>query len=248
MDFEAGRRVWIKRFVLGTAATLTVPQWTGWLLAEVEETLPDEAVIRLNVADYPDLEGVGGSLQLRFNSSTKPFTLNRVSPQEFVTLDSNCTHQGCTVGPYILSEGCMRCPCHGSRYDLEGRVFRDALGSTEPASSDLNRFDTNFDEATGMIAITIPWLALAIRSIQTTPGGAGVRVKLQFPATARSTYEISQRATLDAPWQVASFSLNENGTNPVTSVTPTTSGFLTAYLDASGPSAFFAVGLVLTPA
>ena len=35
----------------------------------------------------------------------------------------NCTHLGCTF-PWNSNEAQFQCPCHGSRYDAEGRVLR----------------------------------------------------------------------------------------------------------------------------
>lgn len=249
MDFDDDRRRWVKRFVLGTVASFSLPKWTGVLLAEVNVSQPSAAVIKLKLANYPNLEGVGGSLQLQFSQYVPPLTLNRISPQEFVTLDSICTHQGCMVGPFILSENCMRCPCHGSRYDVEGKVFRDGLGSTEPAPSDLNRFETTYDDATGIISITIPGLALGIRSIEVFPQAATgmVKVKLRFPATAGSTYEVSHQAALDGVFVRVPFTITANGTALLTSITPTSDGEVTAYLDTTGARGFYVVGLRLSP-
>ena len=53
---------------------------------------------------------------------------------EFAVLVGVCTHMGCTPQFYPLPHasepvadwpGGYLCPCHGSRYDLAGRVFRD---------------------------------------------------------------------------------------------------------------------------
>lgn len=248
MVVDGGRRRWVKQFVLGTVASFSLPKWTGVLLAEVGGPAAGAAVLRLKLADYPNLEGVGGSLQLQFSQYVEPLTLNRISPQEFVALDSICTHAGCTVGPFILAADCMTCPCHGSRYDVEGKVFRDGQGSTEPAPTDLNRFETSYDAAAGIILITIPQLALGIRSIEVFPQPATgvVRVKLKFPATRGSTYEVSHQAALDGAFTRVPFTLTENGTVFLTSITPTVDGEVTAYLDATGPRGFYVVGLRLS--
>jgi ubiquinol-cytochrome c reductase iron-sulfur subunit len=42
-------------------------------------------------------------------------------PEIFVAIGL-CTHQGCT--PALTGTGGFLCPCHSSRYDLAGRVFR----------------------------------------------------------------------------------------------------------------------------
>jgi cytochrome b6-f complex iron-sulfur subunit len=39
----------------------------------------------------------------------------------FTALQSNCTHQGCTVG-YNESSNRIVCPCHGGTYDINGNV------------------------------------------------------------------------------------------------------------------------------
>ncbi len=250
MGFDSSRRVWVKRFVFGTAASMALPRWSGTLLAQVEETLPESATIRLKSADYPILEAPGGSVQIRFNELVKPLTINRLSPQEFITLDSICTHLGCTVGTFRNANNCMTCPCHGSRYDIEGRVFRNGSGvSSEPAPNDLNRFDTTYDEATDTIAITIPGLALGISSIQVvSQEESGVmKVQIRFPVKARSTYQISHQPTLDAEFTITPFATAPDSTDLVTSITPAVSEFITAYIDVTGPTGFFVVGLILIP-
>ncbi len=50
-------------------------------------------------------------------------------PEIFVAIGL-CTHQGCT--PALASTGGFLCPCHSSRYDLAGRVFK-----TGPAPANL---------------------------------------------------------------------------------------------------------------
>jgi ubiquinol-cytochrome c reductase iron-sulfur subunit len=42
-------------------------------------------------------------------------------PEFFVAIGL-CTHQGCT--PALLGAGGFLCPCHASKYDLAGRVFK----------------------------------------------------------------------------------------------------------------------------
>lgn len=249
MNLDHSRRQWVKRFMLGTVVSFSLPKWTGVLLADVGAPSPSAAVIKLKLVDYPNLEGVGGSLQLQFSSVVKPLTLNRISPEEFVTLDSICTHQGCTVGPFILSENCMTCPCHSSRFDVEGKVFRNGVGSTEPAPTDLNRFETTYDAAVGIISITIPGLALGIKSIEAYPRPLTgvVKVKLKFPVSKGSTYEVSHQAALDSAFVVVPFTTTANGTALLTSITPTADGDVTAYIDATGARGFYVIGLRLSP-
>lgn len=243
------RRQWVKRFMFGTAAALTGSGWTSRVLAEVTSTGPGAGFLRIKPINYPALAAPGGSVQLSFIDYLKPLTLNRVTADRFVTLDSFCTHSGCTVGRFIVAQNRMRCPCHGSRYDIEGRVFRDQFGvSTEPAPDDLGAYHTQFDASTGIVSIAIPALALHINSIsvyQQGPGGS-VRMKLVFPVTYGAIYEIRQQATLADPLTLASFSKTPTGLANQTQVGPEDEGSFTAYVDAVGSKGFFVVGVRLT--
>ncbi|MHB8058836.1 MAG: QcrA and Rieske domain-containing protein [Desulfuromonadaceae bacterium] len=49
----------------------------------------------------------------------------------FYALSLVCTHLGCTV---IVSEDALSCPCHGSRFDSQGKVLKG------PAGRSLERF------------------------------------------------------------------------------------------------------------
>lgn len=249
-DLECTRRGWVKRFILGTAASLTAPRWAATLLADPLPGPPGPAVLRLEAADYPSLEAIGGSLQLVFMDETHPFTLNRVSATRFVTLDSVCTHQGCVVGRYQTVHSYMRCPCHQSRYDIEGRVFRNANGnSTEPAPSDLQQFATTYDVTTDIISITIPGLALAVHSIKVVQRNAAgnLRLQLDFPVTAKAKYEIRHHTSLEDAFTVIPFATTANGTANQNILAPLTSGDASVYVDASGSKGFFVVALKLSP-
>lgn len=249
-DSECTRRGWVKRFILGTAVSLTSPRWATTLLAEPLPAQPGPAVFRLAVGDYPPLASIGGSLQLVFIQETHPFTLNRVSATRFVTLDSVCTQSQCVVGSYQATHGRMRCPCHFSRYDIEGRVFRDANGvSTELAKEDLKQFATAYDPATGIISITIPNLALAVHSLKVhqRDSNGNLRLKLDFPVTAKAKYEIRHHTSLDEEFTVIPFTTTAGGTPNQNVLAPAASGNATVYVDASGSKGFFVVALKLLP-
>jgi hypothetical protein len=154
------------------------------------------------------------------------------------------------VGRFIVANGesSMICPCHGSRYDIEGRVFRDANGvSTQPAPDDLGRYATSFDAAKGIIAITVPALRLHIDSISVHRQGANrqLRLKLVFPVAFGSTYEIYHHSDFNAPPQAINYSTTPAGLTDKSKVGPGASGNFTAYVDASGSRGFFSVGAVL---
>lgn len=74
------------------------------------------------------------------NSSDQPDyakNLTRSRNAEFLVLIGTCTHLGCLPKPRFAAEGEMGptwpggffCPCHGSRFDLAGRVFNGSPAS-----------------------------------------------------------------------------------------------------------------------
>jgi len=63
----------------------------------------------------------------------------RAVKEQYLVLDGTCTHLGClpkarfeTAIPELGSDwpGGFQCPCHGSRFDLAGRVFQGSPAST----------------------------------------------------------------------------------------------------------------------
>jgi Rieske Fe-S protein len=76
-----------------------------------------------------------------------PILVIRSSARRFVALSMQCTHEGCPVKPPV--GGVITCPCHGSQYDLEGRVLHG------PAQFALARYETTFDGRTGRLTVTI---------------------------------------------------------------------------------------------
>ncbi len=245
---EITRRQWVKQFLLGTASVLCGTTGSSRILAEVLSTGPGPGVLRLKASDYPALANPNGSIQLKFVTYIPPLTLNRVTADRFVTLDSICTHAGCTVGKFIVRNNRMLCPCHGSRYDIEGRVFRDANGiSTEPAPDDLNPYATIYDAPSGIISITLPDLALHINSISVAQNtGSNLRLKLAIPISYGATYEIRYQPDLTTPSVPVNFSLTPSGPANQSTIGPESEGIINAYVDATGPRGLFSVGVKLT--
>jgi Rieske Fe-S protein len=65
-----------------------------------------------------------------------PILIERRSARVYVALSMQCTHEGCPVKP--PARGIIQCPCHGSQYDLDGKVVHG------PAQFPLARYDTAF--------------------------------------------------------------------------------------------------------
>ena len=73
------------------------------------------------------------------------FLVSRTADQSFVAVDAVCSHQSCTITG--IDGTTYVCPCHGSRYDRNGRVMQG------PATASLRQFSTSF--ASGVLTINL---------------------------------------------------------------------------------------------
>jgi cytochrome b6-f complex iron-sulfur subunit len=72
----------------------------------------------------------------------------RTEEMTFVALSAVCTHAGCTVR-YEAGSRDVACPCHGSTFELDGRV------TAGPAQSPLDMFAARYDAAADVVTVTI---------------------------------------------------------------------------------------------
>ena len=88
------------------------------------------------------LSATGGAVLVQ--SSGASFLVARTDAATFVALTATCTHEACTVTGF--NSPTYVCPCHGSMFDLNGRVVAG------PAPTALRQFPTQF--ANGVLTIT----------------------------------------------------------------------------------------------
>ncbi len=74
-----------------------------------------------------------------------------------------------------------------------------------------------------------------------------LRLKLDFPVTAKASYEIRHRTALDDDFAVMPFATTPAGSANQTFISPAASGNATVYVDATAPKGFYVVALKLTP-
>lgn len=74
---------------------------------------------------------------LRNPKGSSPIYLRRDSDEHYTALLLECTHKQCTVNP---DKETLSCPCHGSRYDAEGKVLEG------PARKSLMRYEVSSDD------------------------------------------------------------------------------------------------------
>ncbi|ABC82915.1 Rieske 2Fe-2S domain-containing protein [Anaeromyxobacter dehalogenans] len=105
-----------------------------------------EGAVVFPLADFPQLAAAGGSVVGRPGGAPRPLALLVVALAggAHVALDAICTHLGCTVG-WDAGRGQVICPCHDSRYALDGTVQQG------PATRALGTYDVTADA----LAVTV---------------------------------------------------------------------------------------------
>jgi Rieske Fe-S protein len=99
------------------------------------------------IADYPALQSPGGAVSGRPDGFPSPLVVARIDAGAVAAVSAVCSHLGCNVLP---SRSILRCPCHGSQFDLGGRLLQG------PAGSDLLRYRVvSFDGATATVSTQI---------------------------------------------------------------------------------------------
>ena len=120
-----------RQFVRTAAGALAVTALPGCAAFVATEVIPQNGAIRLAIRNFPQLEQPGGGLKIHPAGSATVLYVLAVGAGEFAVLSPTCTHLQCTVS---IEGAELRCPCHGSTFDREGRVLRG------PAARPLRRF------------------------------------------------------------------------------------------------------------
>ena len=242
------RRRFLKHFVFGSAFSAAAGRtWVSSLAADCQPTQSGAGILRVTVADFPALQNVGGSVRLALNPFSSisqnvqpyyPVLINRGSDSQFYALRSRCGHQGCVVGPFIASQGASVCPCHGSRYDIDGSIVAG------PTLLPLTAYRNSFDGT--VLCVEIPGLGYSVTGtvLQTA---AGSRFKLQFATRTTIQYAVLFRQSLTDPGTAVPFAVTETGA-ATSSVFTATGTSATLYVDRSAAAGFYSVAVQVTSA
>lgn len=92
--------------------------------------------VRLVLSELPKLSEPGGFVKVYPFGFAHPIVLFQDTSGELFAISTTCTHAGCEVRKMKSK---FECPCHGSQYDLSGKVIRG------PAPSALTRFPVKRD-------------------------------------------------------------------------------------------------------
>ncbi|MDH5178498.1 MAG: ubiquinol-cytochrome c reductase iron-sulfur subunit [Gammaproteobacteria bacterium] len=132
----AGAPVEVDISKLEPGGMITV-EWRGkpvWIVRRTKDNMDD---LKKNIGHLTDAES-GASKQPEY---AKNFHRSRTDHAEIIVMEGICTHLGCSpkyrpeLAPADLGDDWMGgyfCPCHGSKFDLSGRVY-----SGVPAPSNL---------------------------------------------------------------------------------------------------------------
>src|SRR2546429_702801 len=182
------RRRFLKNFVVGTAVSSVMGR--GWtLVADCQPVQQGAGILRVRISSFSALQNENGSVRLALNAFTQtgpagafyPVLVNRGANNQFFALDTRCTHLGCVVPPFNAAAAASVCPCHSSRFRIDGTVIPGS-----PATRPLQSFPVSFD-GVDLLCIEIANLGYTV-SGTSVQSGAVARFQLQFPTRTGVRY------------------------------------------------------------
>ena len=93
----------------------------------------------IKVGDHPGLATTNQVVVV-----DQEFAVKRTGPTSFTAMSMFCTHAGCLTD---LTGAQFFCPCHGSRFDLNGRVVSGPADRPHPT------FTATYDPATDILTL-----------------------------------------------------------------------------------------------
>lgn len=101
------------------------------------------------VSSIPELATVGQLVRVPPLSAFIVVKRTAATPPAFLAVSMICTHQQCETN---IVGAALECPCHGSRFDSDGKVTRQPQGTTGSATN-LPTYTTRYDAATDTLTI-----------------------------------------------------------------------------------------------
>lgn len=116
-------------------------------MAHAEGIVPAAAHQELHLPLTGELAKIGGStiVDVKENNESRKVIIARVDANTLAACSAICTHKGCEV-EYDGNAKEWSCPCHGSRFALDGRV------TNGPAKKPLEQFKAALEVGLGSAA------------------------------------------------------------------------------------------------
>ena len=254
------RRNFIKTLLVGTVvSTVDGTIWNRRLLADVHASSSAESgILHIKISDFPTLENEFGSIRLGLNplrpasdcpggidanGKFAPVIITRGPGNTFYALDSRCSHEDRIVNTYSESLGYFRCPCHNSRYALDGENIRGPDRRPGQILDPLQAYEVSFD-GDDLLTIIVPDWAFSVLKTRVL-GDTQPQIALEFIARRNVTYEIVFRSTVNDPWEVIPFSTSPGTPPNRISFASTRDDIIEAFVDRDTDLGFYGVS---TPA
>lgn len=112
-----------RAFMCGLGSVAVLPFVSGCINVRrhiVELTERKDATVFVSFAKLAKLKDLSDVLEIRVEGNSFPILLRRTGKNAYLALSSECTHRSCELEPTPRS---YDCPCHGSRFDLKGKVL-----------------------------------------------------------------------------------------------------------------------------
>lgn len=226
------RRQWIQRLAMSSAV------YAGVFGGTASAAIPAEFLV-IDVNAFPDLVPIYGSAIISHDGGITKILINKESETDYYALDPRCPHMGCQVARFSIATNTNTCPCHGSQFDISGRLL------SGPARTNLLTYATQL-EGTSTLKIEVPGLVLRMDSIGLeSTSGATRRMRLTFPTITGSQYYVRYTEDLKKPFQIVNFSNTSAGLANKTIVTGT-GATKSIYVDSSGNTGFFVLELIVS--
>lgn len=198
-------------------------------------------MLKIRPSDYPNLNTSNGSIRIGVNplrsnhqpnGTFHPILVNRLEDNSLIALSAECTHASCAVRSYTESAQSHICPCHGSRFAIDGRRL------SGPAPFALDKYPSTLGDD-GILRIEIPRLGFTVNGCIEKTASEDV-LKLEFPARRSITYQVVKGNNVDSQWEVVPFSI-EAAEAPTRTELVGDDTFASIYVPQLGGQGFYAV-------
>ena len=129
-------------FIQGCKDNVSGP--TGAALDKLTGTLAN-GIVTIDISSNSALGKAGGAAIVSYGSGS--LLIYRNSDTAFTAMTSICTHQGCSIDNYDSGTSNFVCPCHSSRFGIDGGVVAG------PATQALKKYASTF--ANNQLKVTL---------------------------------------------------------------------------------------------